>query len=233
MGRPVKVVARPAPVLGGAVDRGRAWWRYVALGIIAVLALLAFVFADLVAGGSGRAGTGLEAAGPTHLEQGLPVGYAHTPAGAEAAAARFALLSFGVLDGRVSEPPARIAALYATPAFRATLARLLDATRARSEAHAALLAHAAIHRSVLATRLAAYSPQEAGVETWESAVVMVGRPPLVGSGVLQSWLLRYERGDWRIAEAGTSEAPLAGMSADRRAEVLQTFTGSGDASAGY
>jgi hypothetical protein len=220
-------------VPGGAVDRGRAWWRYVPLGIIALLALLAFVVATLLTGGSGSAGTGLEAAGPTRLEEGLPVGYAHNAAGAEAAASRFALLSFGVLDGRVSAPPARIAALYATPAYRQTLARLLEATRMRSQAHAALLAHAAIHRSVLGTRLAAYSSQEAGVETWESAVVMVGRPPLVSSGVLQSWQLRYEGGDWRIAEAGTREAQLVGLSADRRAEVLETFTGSGDASAGY
>ena len=232
MNSAVRIVGRPAPSEQGA-RREPTRWRYVALAILAALALLAFALAILEGGAREGVGSEIEQAGPMRVQQGLPVGYAHSREGAEAAAARFALLSFGVLDARVGAAPDTIAALYATPSYRATLTRLLQATQARSQAHAAQLAHAAIHRTVLATRLAAYTAQEASVETWECAIAIVGGPPLVTSQLVQSWQLRYEAGDWRIAAAGSVETPLEAMSEERRAQVLEDFTGRGDASAGY
>lgn len=227
----VRIVGRPTP-RQQSMPGEHARWRYAALAILAALALLAFALA-ILENGSGDVGSEIEQAGPVRVEQGLPVGYAHSREGAEAAAARFALLSFGVLDARVGAAPDTIAALYATPSYRATLTRLLQVTQARSQAHAAQLARAAIHRSVLATRLVAYTPQEASIETWECTIALVGGPPLVTSQLVQSWQLRYEAGDWRIAAAGSVETPLQVMSEERRAQVLEGFTGRGDASAGY
>src|SRR5271166_5937673 len=142
MGSAVRIVGRAAPSERGA-RRERTRWRYAPLAILASLALLAFALAILEGGAQERVGSEIEQAGPMRVEQGLPFGFAHSREGAEAAAARFALLSFGVLDARVSAAPATIAALYATPSYRATLTRLLQATQARSQAHAAELARAA------------------------------------------------------------------------------------------
>ncbi len=226
-------------VIGGGVHTGAAGrragrlWLYGIVAALALLGLATFIAALAVSGGSSADTVPIAQAGPTRLVGGLPSGYPDTPRGAEAAAARFTLLCFGVLDGHVAAQPRQIAALYATAAYRETLTRLLEVTRARSEAHAAQLARAVIRRSVFATRLVTYTRAQATVETWELAIVMVGHPPVLSSQLIQRFELAWARADWRIADASDAEAPLEGGSEAQRAQVLAEFSGPGDASAGY
>jgi hypothetical protein len=224
----VRVVGRSA----SPVERRSRTARRPYAGASFAAVLLAGLIAALL-GATGRAGRGVAQPGPAGARDGLPVGYADSRAGADAFAARFSLVAFGVLDGRIGASPQTIARIYATPAYRATLTALLERTVAQREAHASQLAQAVVHRTILATRLLFYTPQRASVETWEQGELMLGGPPLASSQVIQRFGLAREAGDWKLAGAGATEAQLARMTQAQQAEVLESFTGPGDASAGY
>lgn len=224
----VRVVGRPA--LTGMPHRAWLAWP---LALVAVSVLVLLIAGVLAFSGGSSAPSGAAQAGPTRSVDGLPTSYADTAEGAEAAAARLALVSFGVLDGRVGASPATIADVYATASYRPMLTTLLDETVARREAHAAELGRLTIRRTILATRLVSYAPQRATVETWEFAQAMLGQPPIVSSQVVQRWELAWSASDWHLLGAGTEEGSVAEMIEAQRAEILRAFTGRGDASPGY
>ena len=152
----------------------------------------------------------LTAVGPTHVVAGVPVGYAHSPQGALAAAARF---------GEVVASPL----LLHPDAFRAAVAEMAapqasDTLRAKSETLLAgaesanhMLSAAAAGLPVvvdgwtLAGRVTAYSGNEATVEVLDAGVIGNGTTPPHGLFDGGQWRLAWtpvpgQGEDWRVAE---------------------------------
>jgi hypothetical protein len=228
----VKVVGRAERRRDTGRARSGSWWVWVlALETIVVLLLAVTVAATLLAERSRVPGEGSGQAGPDLIRAGLPVGFAHSEEGAEAMAARFSLVSFAVLDGRLSAPPATIAHVYATPSYDATLTALLEQTAAQRSARAARWGEVRYRRAVLGTRIISYTGSQATVDTWDLVVASEARAPTVSDQFVEEWHLEWFEGDWKLAGAPTSEP--ARMSQAELGEVLETYNGRGDGTPGY
>lgn len=229
----VKVVGRAAQCRAPRRRRRAPGSSTSALVLVIVLVMLgAIALAAVLLGSSSPAGDDFIAQpGPTRLEAGLPVGFAHSQEGAQAMAARFALVSFGVLDGQVSASPTSIAGVYATPGYRATLAALLQQTLAQQRARSAQWRAVRYRRAVLGTRVLSYSATQASVSTWEVVVAALGQQPPVSDQTVEEWQLEWSAGDWKLAGAPASEPER--LTSGQLAEVIDTYDGRGDATPGY
>lgn len=151
--------------------------------------------------------------GPSRVENGVPVGYAHSRAGAVAAAANLAV----TLDGPdVLDPQRRARVLDVVAATDAQL----ELTR-RFEDVASLLAERlsldtqelagsdVVMRTVPAGyRVAEYSSDSATVAVWGQSIFLAPGRQAVPSGWGTSTLtLTWQEGDWRVVDIETRDGP--------------------------
>ncbi len=150
--------------------------------------------------------------GPERLEAGVPVGYAHTEAGAVSAASQYtaALGSELLLD-----PDARAAAIdrIAVPDGRADLERLADTADLfanRLNLTPDLLDDPAfVYRTYpIGWRVTSYSDDEAVVAVWNTGLfVAPGREAFTSPYNTATYTLRWADEDWRVAGLSTADGP--------------------------
>ena len=159
--------------------------------------------------------------GPYRLVDGVTVGFAHTEAGAEAAAAHDLLELERAMDSLSAQRTAKVAALVATSSEARALDAHATSVIALERAHGSPLRRVAV--STDPDRYSAAAAQITVLESWiyatssQEAVWAIERVSLVWRG-----------GDWRVA-AIDGAAPSANESlADLRGQLA--FPGVGDAS---
>src|SRR5438093_6379578 len=149
--------------------------------------------------------------GPTKVLAGVPTGYAHSQAGAVAAAAGYA--------GAVGSIALRQPEDRATPLEAMTAPDVLEKVRAGMEPAFQLLAkgigaagtaqNSVVKAAPLAYRVGGYNSESARVEIWAVAVVGNGGslPPAATWGTTRI-SLRWVKGDWKLADLlDQSEGP--------------------------
>ena len=205
------------------------------LGLIALAALIVFgagLAVGLRGDGNQRRGEATapsttasrSAPGPTRVVDGVGLGYAHSEAGALAAATEFLEVSGG---SAVTNQDAYSAALETLAAPEWTARARDTGANATSFALDRYGDDAAVVTTPVAHRTAAYSPEAASVELW--AVMTAAGPKLKDAE--QNWItarfqLRWVDGDWRLSSEDTTSGPtpvLLGDSDGGAASVLKDF----------
>jgi hypothetical protein len=187
-----------------------------------VVACAAIVVIAFVAGRATVAGpTRPVIPGPYRVVDGVTVGFAHTEAGAEAAAAHDLLELERAMDSLNARRTARVAALVATGSD----ARALDAHAvsviALEQAHGSPL-----RRVAVSTNPDSYSAAAAQITVLECWIYATSSQEALWA--IERVSLLWRGGDWRVA-AIDGAAPSANESlADLRGQL--TFPGAGDAS---
>jgi hypothetical protein len=159
--------------------------------------------------------------GPYQVIDGVTVGFAHSEAGAEAAAAHDLLELERAMDSLSAPRTARVAALIATGGEARALAAHAAPVIALEQAHAAPLRRVAV--STNPDRYAAAAAQITVLECWiyatssQEALWAIERVSLVWRG-----------GDWRVAAVDGAAPSVNESLADLRGQL--TFPGAGDAS---
>lgn len=143
--------------------------------------------------------------GPSTVVDGVPMGYAHSPAGAEAAAVGFLRLDGALVamsDDAASAAKRVIASSSAADALVADVVAKLDTLRKGYPGGTTLF-----RIGVLATRVAPSGPDRVRVEIWHVGVVSppVGLP--YEDWATQRYELVWERGDWRDAGEASTAGP--------------------------
>jgi hypothetical protein len=143
--------------------------------------------------------------GPSTVVDGVPMGYAHSPAGAEAAAVGFLRLDGALVamsDEAASAAKRVIASSSAADALVADVVAKLDTLRQGYPGGTTLF-----RIGVLATRVAPSGPDRVRIEIWHVGVVSppVGLP--YEDWATQRYELVWERGDWRDAGEASTAGP--------------------------
>jgi hypothetical protein len=151
------------------------------------------------------------AAGPSHRTLGVGVGYAHSEAGALAAAVNYAEAAatpvFPVDDASEKQ---RVAA-YATSSEQASLLdQRLRSIQGYESSYGVVSAHAkglqaGAHLYPLTVKLGTYTDATAGVSIW-AMLVEYSPNAYRGLYVTESVALRWEAGDWKFVPSQTSVA---------------------------
>lgn len=153
------------------------------------------------------------AAGPRGVEEGVPVGYARTPAGAAAAATAYLTVSAeGLL---LMDAPARDAALrrmLVPDPSPGTLAQVVgDPTlleRVRQASAGSGTPRAVLRNLPVAYRVDAFSPARARVSVWGAAVWSIAGVGGPGEAWTTTSLeLEWVEGDWRLWSLSSKEGP--------------------------
>lgn len=143
------------------------------------------------------------AVGPTTVVGGVAMGYAHSPAGAEAAAVGFLRLDsalVGMSDEAASAAKRVIASSGAAEALVADVVAKLGALRNGYPGGATLY-----RIGVLASRVTPASADRVRVELWHVGVISPPAAMPYQEWSIQRYELVWERDDWRVAgEASTS-----------------------------
>jgi hypothetical protein len=187
--------------------------------VVVCVVIVAIVF--LAGRATGGAGTRPVGPGPYRVVDGVTVGFAHTEAGAEAAAAHDLLELERAMDTLSPQRAAKVAALVAT----STEAREIDAHAssviALEQAHGAPL-----RRVAVSTDPNRYSLAAAQVTVLAAWIYATGSQEALWA--IERVSLIWRGGDWRVA-AIDGAAPSANESlVDLRSQL--TFPGVGDAS---
>jgi len=159
--------------------------------------------------------------GPYHVIDGVGVGFAHTEAGAEAAAAHYLLELERAMDTLSVQRTATVGGLVATSSEARAIAAHAASVIALEQSQGTPL-----RRVAVSTDPVSYSASVAEVTVLESWIYAISSQEAVWA--IERVSLRWQNGDWRVsAIAGT--APSANESlADLRTQL--TFPGPGDAS---
>jgi hypothetical protein len=182
-----------------------------------VFALIAFLAGRTTVAGPKRA----VLPGPYRVVDGVTVGFAHSEAGAEAAAAHDLLELERAMDSLNAPHTAKVAALIATRSE----ARALDA-HATSVIALEQIHGVPLRRVAVSTDPSRYSPAAAQVTVLECWIYATGSQEALWA--IERVSLIWRGGDWRVT-AINGAAPSANESlADLRGQL--TFPGAGDAS---
>jgi len=171
-------------------------------------------------------------AGPSGVADGVSVGYAHSPKGAEAAATGFLV---DVAERLVDLSPGerqRAMRRMAMPDGANAITSLLNAPLAAIDQARSEEGNGELLRAVpVAYHLDAYSPGEAMVRVWASSVVVLGAI----QAPLESWSttrlrLEWTGGDWRLAALDATAGPTPaspGAAPSTPADTLRAVDGFG------
>jgi hypothetical protein len=192
------------------------WLLIAAAGVAAFVLLVAGIAIGRAsapsAATSSRASTaaGQAGPGPTRTVNGVPLGYAHTEAGAVAAATNFLM----IMDGPLVAQPDRYGSVIdamADPNAASTVRRIADANVAVSGVFAASTARGrkVVHRSVpLAYHVDIYASDRAQVSVWEEALIAIdGTLSLRETWSTTAVTVHWVDGDWKLA---ATAAPTTG-----------------------
>lgn len=146
----------------------------------------------------------VEYAGPTTVVAGIPMGYAHSPAGAEAAALEFVAGAGALMamdEAAALEAQRTMAASDAAETLVRSLKSQLDALRQ------GFPGPVSYRVAPVATRVDAAGSDEVAVTVWYVGVVTAA-----GVSPYEDWrMVRYrliwERGDWRVAAEEDTRGP--------------------------
>jgi hypothetical protein len=143
--------------------------------------------------------------GATTVVAGIPMGYAHDPAGAKAAAAGYAE-AYGTL---VAVDHAAAVAAKRAMASTATADQLVAAMESRLGPLRQTWPVGAITYRVapLAVRVRMDGPDTAGAEVWYVGLIGGRGLPTYEEWITQSFTLVWERDDWRISAESDSPGP--------------------------
>lgn len=176
---------------------------------------------------------GVPGVGPTHVDQGVPVGYAHSSVGAAEAAGNY----LAVLGGQLALDPNRLDAALVQVAEPSALVRLEASARSSLQAEEDLWGirsaaeqgkRVVLTETPIAYRVIAYTVQTATVSVWLVINVGVdGRQRLLAFFGIGSATLTWLAGDWRLraVDPGTQAGDIVPAS-------LQTPTPTGGVPAG-
>ena len=144
--------------------------------------------------------------GATRLEHGVPLGYAHTQAGAVAAAANYELAIDRAYVGDGSAMGTVLAAIAAPDGKAALLAQANQTIDALAQRGRRVANSAA---TILAYRVERYDPQGAVILTWEHATLRyTGPSPTDIDGYdTQRSILTWVDGDWRLVDETSTDGP--------------------------
>ena len=172
--------------------------------------------APTVGPASGAASAGQAGPGPTHVVNGVPVGYAHTQAGAVAAATNFLMVVDGPL---VTQPDKYRSAIDTLAAPEAREKQRSDAERlmATMQDGVGLRAYAEHGRTVvfrlapLAYHVDRYSDREARVSIWaESLIAVDGALSMRETWTTNHLTVAWSQDDWRLSDLGAAGADSFG-----------------------
>lgn len=144
-------------------------------------------------------------AGPTTVVDGVAMGYAHSPAGAEAAAVGFLRLDsalVGMSDEAASAAKRVIASSGAAEALVADVVAKLGALRKGYPGGATLY-----RIGVLASRVTPGSADRVRVELWHVGVISPPAAMPYEEWSTQRYELVWERDDWRVAGEASTPGP--------------------------
>ena len=143
--------------------------------------------------------------GPTTVVDGVAMGYAHSPAGAEAAAVGFLRLDsalVGMSDEAASAAKRVIASSGAAEALVADVVAKLGALRKGYPGGATLY-----RIGVLASRVSPANPDRVRVELWHVGVISPPAAMPYEEWATQRYELVWERDDWRVAGEASTPGP--------------------------
>lgn len=143
--------------------------------------------------------------GPTTLVGGVPMGYAHNPAGAEAAAIEFLRLDQALVamsDDEASAAKRVVTSSSAADALVADLVAKLGALRTGYPGGTTLF-----RVGVLATRVSPAGADRVRVEVWHVGVVSPPNALPYEDWTTQRYELVWESDDWRIAGEASTPGP--------------------------
>lgn len=143
--------------------------------------------------------------GPTTVVSGVAMGYAHSPAGAEAAAVGFLRLDSALVamsDEAASAAKRVIAASSAAEALVADVVAKLGALREGYPGGATLF-----RIGVLASRVSPANADRVRVELWHVGVISPPAAMPYEEWTTQRYELVWERDDWRVAGEASTPGP--------------------------
>jgi hypothetical protein len=181
------------------------------------------------------------APGPTRVENGVPVGYAHTEAGAIAAATNFARVEGGPLvlqPDRYRQALATLATPKQQEAYRRAADQVIALLNSRFNqlvSNAARGTQTSIHAYPLSYSVVEYTPARATIHMWGMAVIaQQGVMAPVSLWTTGSTTLEWVDGDWRVS-ADKNDAislvpgPFGSTTTDQTVPPeIATFTDYGD-----
>lgn len=204
------VTARPRqPAPPGEPRRGRGLRLAALVVVVAVIAAGAWLAGRTTAPSpSGEA----QGPGPTGTEAGVPVGYAHTEAGAAAAALNLLAALYG--PGLDPEQQDRVLGVLAADGAKEWITDHLaeiDARPLPEDFEGRVWRWAPVGYDVTS-----YSDDTAVVEVWGSTArtSQTGRSFANNAGLLTRMELVWESGDWRVSQVGAPELPREGLDED-------------------
>lgn len=198
-----------------------AEYRIAPRAAIAVAALLTILIAFLAGRSTVAGGQPPVVPGPSRVVDGVSVGFAHTEAGAETAAAHYLLELERGLDTLSVQRTAAVARLVATNGEAMAIAAHAASVVALEQSHGVPLRRVAVSTDPLS-----YSSSGAQITVLESWIYAI--PSQEALWAIERVSLIWANGDWRIS-AVAGAAPSANESlADLRRQL--TFPGVGDAS---
>lgn len=192
-------------------ENGRRHWVLVAGAVLAIVALLAvsFIAGRTTApspGGRAQVVNVQSGPGPTHVVNGVPVGYAHTQAGAVAAGTNYLM----VFNGPLVTQPDKYRAAVDTMSAPAARYRLMSLANNNMTGQQNLISYAAQGRTVvdrlvpLAYSVARYSDGNVQLSIWAATFVGVdGVLPLRDGWTTTTLTCAWVDGDWRLLDFPT------------------------------
>jgi hypothetical protein len=167
-----------------------------------------------VASPSPDSATAQSAPGPSRIDKGIPSGFAHTEAGATAAATAYVLTGQRLLELTPTEVSGAIATMTASAS---TSGQVADAQRQLSELRAVLSDGRGPIRyaqAVLAVRMDAYAPERARVSVWSVGVLSRQGVAAPQAGwTTSTFELVWERGDWKTWSETITPGPAPALNA--------------------
>jgi hypothetical protein len=192
--------------------------RLAILAAAAVILVVAFLAGQATSSSVPTPPTG---PGPFRTVDGVTLGFVHSQAGADAAAAHYLLEIERVMDTLSAQRTAAVAGLVSTESETQAIRAHAGEVIALEQAHGAPL-----RRVAISTDLVAYSPGAAQVTVLETWIYATGAQEALWA--IERVSLSWQNGDWRVS-AITGGAPSANESlADLRSQL--SFPGVGDAS---
>ena len=186
----------------------RPWWQLgaaVAVGVVLAFTIRGCTQPSMQSTSRPVAG---RTVGPRTVTAGVPVGYAHTGAGARAAAARYVTTGQTMLD---AGPALAGDAVRAMAASRTADAQVDDVIGRLAALRAKLAAGSGpvwYWQAALATRLDDYRSRRARVAVWSVGVLSRRDVAAPQAGWSTSTLqLVWERGDWKVASELVRSGP--------------------------
>lgn len=195
--------------------------RVAAHSALAVACLLIVSITFLAGRATVAGGTRPVVPGPYRVVDGVTVGFAHTQAGADAAAAHDLLELERAMDSLSAQRTAEVAGLVATRSEARAIDAHATSVIALEQAHGSPL-----RRVAVSTDPNSYSPAAAQITVLESWIYATSSQEALWA--IERVSLIWQGGDWRVG-AIDGAAPSANESlADLRGQL--TFPGTGDAS---